>query len=69
MLDVELLTRLVESGVDMEGIFVGYVEDIAQFSGVGDVQNPNAIRQAHIQFLERKPLIKTKEQAIALPCR
>lgn len=69
MLDIELLARLVESGVDVEGIFVGYVEDIAQFPGVGDVQNPNAIRQAHIQFLERKPLIKTRVHARALLCK
>lgn len=52
MLDVELLARLVEPGVHMQRILVGYIEDIAQLTSVGDVQHSNAVRQAHIQFLK-----------------
>jgi len=53
MLYVELLACLVESRVHVQGVFVGNIEDIAQFSRVGNVQHSDAVGQAHIQFLEK----------------
>lgn len=51
MLNLKLLSGLMQPRVDMQCILIGYVQHIAQLPRVGDVQHANAIGQAHIQFL------------------
>lgn len=51
MLNLKLLSGLMQTRVHVQCILIGYVQHIAQLPRVGDVQHAYAIGQAHIQFL------------------
>lgn len=61
MLNLKLLSSLMQTRVHMQCILIGYVQHIAQLPRVGDVQHANAIGQAYIQFLSEEQA-KEKEE-------